>query len=221
MTEHEFHLLLLSPMAISLAVAKMRPGSARADLLAWNTFYVRACQSLDPLPPEPPAPLLRWTCKPPDYDPSWTVDELYCSTWIKIGVNHYHHVTGRCRTGHATFHGRLWNPPEQDEAWQRWKDESRRSQDERDRALSSTMIMHRTAVADHLERYASTYKHRRGGDIIRAYLSPFAERLMADMAESPLRDRFLERNAWLNLTAYRAGHEFSMSDAFMREFTRV
>ena len=83
------------------------------------------------------------------------------------------------------------------------------------------MAMHRAAVADRLERYASTYRHRRIRDYtIRAYPNPLAERVKSDMPESRVKTEFLSRNAWLNLTAYREGHGYSMSLDFMREFVR-
>lgn len=222
MTEREFHLLMLSPMAISLSVAKMRPEATRADVSAWISFYSAAERAMDPLPAPPPVPLLRWTCRPPDYDPAWTVEELDYGRWIRIGANEYHHITGRCKTGRATFHGRLWNPREQDETWRRWADERDRPREERGRAMSSTMAMHRAAVADRLERYASTYRHRQIPDYtIRAYPSPFAARTLADMPESRTKTQILERNAWLNLTEYRKGYGFNMSVDLMSEFVLV
>lgn len=222
MTEREFHLLMLSPMAISLSVAKMRPEATISDATAWTQFQYKSEQAMDPLQPEPPAPPLRWTCRPPDYDPAWTVEELGYGRWIRIGAHEYHHITGRCRTGRATFHGRLWNPREQDETWRRWRAECNRPREERERAMGSTMTMHRSSVADRLERYASTYRHRRiPGYPIRAYPNPLAERVKADMPESRVKTEFLSRNAWLNLTAYREGYGYSKSLDFMREFALV
>lgn len=222
MTEREFHLLMLSPMAISLSVAKMRPEATRADVSAWISFYIAAERAVDPLPPEPAVPLLRWIAKPPDYDPTWTVAELSWATWMRIGAHEYHHVTGRCRTGRATSHGRLWNPREQEEAWRRWIADCHRPKAEREQAMASTMAMHRAAVADRLERYASTYRHRRIRDYtIRAYPNPLAERVKSDMPESRVRTEFLSRSAWLNLTAYRTGYGYVMSVDLMSEFVLV
>ena len=59
MTEREFHLLMLSPMAISLSVAKMRPEATISDATAWTQFQYKSEQAMDPLQPEPPAPPLR------------------------------------------------------------------------------------------------------------------------------------------------------------------
>lgn len=218
MSLRSYRLLMLSPVGISLRVALQRTDWTRDDQKAWWAFAREVEAALGPLPAPPPAPLLRWTCKPLDYDPTWTVDDLGYGRWMQIGANQYHHITGRCRTGRATFHGRLWNPRAQDETWRRWKDECRRPQDERDREIRAVDALHRAAVADRLERYASTYEHKgRDRYRCRAYFND-VKRHYPDLPPE-----LADRHAWVNLSAFRVGDGVitSISGTDMRENYRL
>jgi hypothetical protein len=105
----------------------------------------------DPPPTTPPAPPLRWVCRPPDFDPTWTVGILSprrCG--YQIGKWRYNRFTGRSTRGRATWHGRLWNPLAQQAEADRWQAQVRALESERSRLISEARQAHRAAVAARL-----------------------------------------------------------------------
>lgn len=211
MALQEFRRLMLSPVAITLRVAALSPGFTPEDSHAWVRFFGQAEDVLGK-PPEPaPPPTLRWVCKPPDFDPAWTVlTPRWWKSWFPLGGATYNRVTGRSNRGRATRHGRLWNPPEQERLENAWRAENERVQSDWRRIISDTNAAHHAAVADRLERYASTYTRRASRELIRAYRCPPAD-------EGRYSARMLDQHAWLNLTAFREGYIAHISRSAMKE----
>jgi len=163
-------------------------------------------------------PLLRWTCRPADADPAWTVADLHEDWPVRgyvLGGARYHTITGRSSHGRATFHGRLWDPRAQNAAFAAWVAERDRPKNERDVLLHTALFAHQTAVAARL-----------GGALYRRLEYPFGtvrllQRFSSEWLAAQRDARAYEQHQWLCLDEWARGGFCALSDETRRTCYRL
>lgn len=218
MSAHAYRLYLLSPLMISLGVAAMRvrfDGDDRQPLHRYQRALWEAEQAAkaEPLPAPSPVPLLRWTCRPADADPAWTVADLHEDWPVRgyvLGGARYHPITGRSSRGRATFHGRLWNPRAQEEAFSTWATERDRPKNERDVLLHDALFAHRKAVAARL-----------GGALYQRLEYPYGtvhllQRFSSEWLAAQSVSRTYAQLQWLCIEEWARGNFCTMDDEIYR-----
>lgn len=156
MTPDAYRRYLLSPMMITAGVAALArdfSDDAIAPLTHWHALFRRATDAVEAHPlPLPPAPRLRWTCRPPDVSPDLTIEALGSPNRGRheIGRATYHRTTGRSSDGRATFHGRLWSPHDQEQALRQWWETRRRIRDAHQAEINAAQRAYRIAIAERI-----------------------------------------------------------------------